>query len=85
MDRRVFSNDDAGTAMRVLTIVWASCVAIDFVVWALVAMTTGELVHPWWIWVAGPPGAVLGRPLRGGDQSCPIVIRRRLPAPVPHH
>ncbi|MDP9461979.1 MAG: hypothetical protein M3Q22_17550, partial [Actinomycetota bacterium] len=60
VDRRAFSNDDAGTAMRVLTIIWASCVAINTVVWALVATTTGELVHPWWIWVAGPPGAVLG-------------------------
>jgi hypothetical protein len=46
--------------MRVLTIVWASIVAINLVVWTLVSVTTGSFVHPWWVWVAGPPGAVLG-------------------------
>ncbi|MFW3171700.1 DUF1707 SHOCT-like domain-containing protein [Geodermatophilus sp. CPCC 206100] len=56
---RVFSRDAAGTTMRVLTIIWASVVAINLAVWALVSVTTGEFVHPWWIWVAGPPGAVL--------------------------
>jgi hypothetical protein len=70
--RRVFSDTQGGTAMRVLTIIWASVVAINFVVWALVALTTGDFVHPWWLWVTGPPGAVLatlyaagiGRPSR---------------------
>ncbi|MGK5112544.1 DUF1707 SHOCT-like domain-containing protein [Geodermatophilus sp. CPCC 205506] len=56
---RRFSNDASGTAMRVLTIVWASVVAINLVVWTLVSVTTGTFVHPWWVWVAGPPGAVL--------------------------
>jgi hypothetical protein len=56
---RVFSRDVGGTAMRVLTIIWASVVAINLAVWALVSITTGEFVYPWWIWVAGPPGAVL--------------------------
>ena len=69
---RAFSQDAAGTAMRVLTIVWASITAVNLAVWALVSVTTGELVYPWWIWVAAPPGAVLlvlysvgiGRPRR---------------------
>jgi Domain of unknown function (DUF1707) len=56
---RVFSRDAGGTTMRVLTIIWASVVAINLAVWALVSITTGEFVHPWWVWVAGPPGAVL--------------------------
>ena len=55
----VFSATPGGTAMRVLTIVWASVVAVNLVVWGIVSGTVGELVHPWWVWVAGPPGAVL--------------------------
>jgi hypothetical protein len=56
---RVFSDDDAGRAMRVLTIIWASIVSINLVAWGLVSLTSAELVYPWWIWVTGPPGAVL--------------------------
>ncbi len=58
--------------MRVLTIILASAVAINVVVWVLVSLTGGEFVYPWPVWVAGPPGAVLatlyaagiGRPRR---------------------
>ena len=58
--RPVFSPTAGGTAMRVLTIVWASVATLNLVVWGIVVVTTGELVHPWWLWVAAPPGAVLG-------------------------
>jgi hypothetical protein len=72
--RTVFSHDDAGTAMRILTIIWACAVAVNLVVWATVSLATGEFIHPWWLYVAGPPGAVLGvlyaagigRPRTGG-------------------
>ena len=57
--RRVFSSDDAGTAMRVLTIIWACAVAVNLVVWGTVSLATGQFLHPWWLYVAGPPGAVL--------------------------
>ena len=56
----VFSDDDGGTAMRVLTIIWACAVAINLVIWGTVSLATGDLLHPWWLYVAGPPGAVLG-------------------------
>ena len=58
--RQVFSDDDAGTAMRVLTIIWACAVAINVVIWATVSLATADFLHPWWLYVAGPPGAVLG-------------------------
>jgi hypothetical protein len=58
--RGVFSHDEAGTAMRVLTIIWACAVALNFVVWATVSLATADFLHPWWLYVAGPPGAVLG-------------------------
>lgn len=57
--RQVFSRDDAGTAMRVLTIIWACAVAINVVIWGTVSLATGQFIHPWWLYVAGPPGAVL--------------------------
>jgi hypothetical protein len=58
--RGVFSHDDAGTAMRVMTIIWACVVALNVVVWATVSLATTDVLHPWWLYVAGPPGAVLG-------------------------
>ncbi len=68
----VFSATAGGVTMRVLTIVWSAVVAVNLVIWGILVLTTGEAVHPWWLWVAGPPGAVLavlyaagiGRPRR---------------------
>jgi Domain of unknown function (DUF1707) len=57
--RRVFSDTDGGTAMRVLTIIWACAVAVNLVLWTTVSLATGQVLHPWWLYVAGPPGAVL--------------------------
>ncbi len=56
---RVFSDTPGGTTMRVLTTVWASLVAVNVVVWLLVAFFVDGFVHPWPIWMA-PSGAVLG-------------------------
>lgn len=54
-----FSDTGGGTTMRVLTIVWASIVAVNLVVWGIVSATNAQLLYPWFLWVAGPPGAVL--------------------------
>jgi hypothetical protein len=70
--RRVFSDTGGGVTMRVLTIVWSSLAAANFVVWGLLGVTTGHFLHPWWVWVAVPPGIALavlyvagiGRPRR---------------------
>jgi Domain of unknown function (DUF1707) len=72
--RSVFSDTGGGVTMRVLTIVWGSLAAVNFVVWALIAVSTGHFLYPWWIWVAVPPGVALavlyvagiGRPPRNG-------------------
>jgi hypothetical protein len=48
------------TALRVLNTIWLSLVALNLVIWGLVCLTTGEFVYAWWLWVAVPPGAVLG-------------------------
>jgi hypothetical protein len=55
----IFSRTAGGVAMQVLTIIWASLSVVNLVIWGIVALTVGEFVQPWWLWVAGPPGAVL--------------------------
>ncbi len=47
------------TALRVLWAIWLTAVSINVVVWALVSGTTGHLIYPWPLWVAGPYGAAL--------------------------
>jgi hypothetical protein len=32
---------------------------ITFTIWLITCVSTGELLFPWWIWVAGPWGAVI--------------------------
>ena len=68
---RVFSDTAGGTAMRVLSTVWLSLVAVNVVIWTLVSFLADDAVHPWFVWFA-PSGAVLavlyatgiGRPRR---------------------
>ncbi|MGY1803092.1 DUF1707 domain-containing protein [Blastococcus sp. SYSU D00922] len=54
-----FAQDDAGTAMRVLTIIWACILAATVSIWGATSLAVGEFVHPWFLYVVGPPGAVL--------------------------
>lgn len=53
---------------------WAVVSLLNFVIWLLVSVTTAEFVYPWWIWVAGPWGAVL---LAGQLMGAPPPIDRR--------
>ncbi|KOX22942.1 hypothetical protein ADK67_22345 [Saccharothrix sp. NRRL B-16348] len=48
-------------ALKVLSTIWLSVSVLNFALWLLVSLLAGEgLVHPWFLWVAVPPGAVLG-------------------------
>lgn len=38
---------------------WLTASLVNVVIWFLVSVTTGAMVYPWWIWVAGPWGAVI--------------------------
>jgi hypothetical protein len=57
--RPVFSDTGGGATMRVLTIIWASLTVVNLAIWGIVSLTSGVFVHPWWLWVAVPPAAVL--------------------------
>jgi hypothetical protein len=69
----VFARTPGGVAMQVLTIIWLSLTVVNATVWGILTATIDVEVYPWWLWVAGPPGAVLavlyasgiGRPKRG--------------------
>jgi hypothetical protein len=45
--------------LRVMWAIWLTAVSINVVVWVLVSLTTGNLLYPWPLWVAGPYGAAL--------------------------
>ncbi|MEJ2888247.1 DUF1707 SHOCT-like domain-containing protein [Actinomycetospora aeridis] len=45
--------------LRIAVAVWAAVSVINLVIWVAVSVGTGDPVAPWWIWVAGPWGAVL--------------------------
>jgi hypothetical protein len=57
--RKAFTDDDAGGAMKVLLIIWFCVSLVNLTVWGILESTVGD-IHPWWLYVAVPPGAVLG-------------------------
>ncbi len=48
-----------GRGRRAVVMAWASASAINLAIWAILSLTTLSWIYPWWIWVAGPWGAVL--------------------------
>jgi hypothetical protein len=50
---------DLPAALKVLWTIWLAAVSINVVVWVLVSGTSGQLIYPWPVWVAGPSGAAL--------------------------
>ena len=38
---------------------WLGVSVVNLLIWAVVCLATVEWVYPWWVWVAGPWGAVL--------------------------
>jgi hypothetical protein len=38
---------------------WAGASLINLLIWAIVCLSTMSWIYPWWIWVAGPWGAML--------------------------
>lgn len=71
---------DLPAPLKVLWTIWLAAVSINVVVWVLVAGTSGHLIYPWPVWVAGPYGAALLA------VSAPVVRNRRnrrLAAPPP--
>jgi hypothetical protein len=56
-ERGVFARLPA--PLRAAWIAWGTIVSVNVVIWVLVSASTGHLIYPWPVWVAGPWGAVL--------------------------
>ena len=56
----IFTRSPGGVAMRVLTTIWLGFVALNLTIWGILMLTLDGPVYPWWLFVAGPPGVVLG-------------------------
>jgi len=69
-------------ALKVLWTIWLAAVSINVVVWALVSGTTGHLMYPWPLWVAGPWGAALFAVSAAvaAIRHAPLFPARRLPS-----
>jgi hypothetical protein len=52
--------------------VWAAVSVLNVVIWLAVVAGTGAAVAPWWIWVAGPWGAVLALHALAGRAGLPV-------------
>jgi len=65
--------DAGGLAWRIVGSAWFGVSVLNLLIWAIISLATTDWIYPWWIWVAGPWGAVLlvgwlsglGRPKRG--------------------
>jgi hypothetical protein len=57
MSRRT---DNLRLGLRIATFLWAGVTLIHFTIWALVCIIGGGLGSPWWLWIAIPPGVVIG-------------------------
>ena len=44
---------------RAAVAAWASASMINLLIWAIVSLATLSWIYPWWVWVAGPWGAML--------------------------
>jgi len=53
------SGRGAPLSHRVLGSSWFFVSLLTFSIWAVTCIASGSLLYPWWIWVAGPWGAVL--------------------------
>ncbi len=54
------SRRDRGSVVwQVLGSTWFAVSAINLLIWGIISLALGDALYPWWIWVAGPWGAVL--------------------------
>jgi hypothetical protein len=44
---------------RPVVAAWLTASLVNVVIWGIVSVSTASFVYPWWIWVAGPWGAVI--------------------------
>ncbi|MQA15630.1 MAG: DUF1707 domain-containing protein [Pseudonocardiaceae bacterium] len=63
----VVSHEDG---QRGAVLAWLSVSLVNVVIWAVVCLATVSWIYPWWVWVAGPWGAVLLAGAVAGRAGC---------------
>ena len=58
-DGQTVDRSKANRGLRAAATAWLAVSLINVVIWGIVSITAAEFVYPWWIWVAGPWGAIL--------------------------
>ncbi|MFC4010785.1 DUF1707 domain-containing protein [Nonomuraea purpurea] len=48
-----------GAAMQAAWGAWAVASGVNWVIWLIVSVTSGDLAYPWPLWVMGPWGVIL--------------------------
>ena len=51
--------DTGGLVWRIVGSAWFGVSVLNLLIWAIVCVATASWIYPWWVWVAGPWGAVL--------------------------
>ena len=51
--------DVGGLVWRIVGSTWFTVSLINILIWGIICIATTDWIYPWWIWVAGPWGAVL--------------------------
>jgi Domain of unknown function (DUF1707) len=48
-----------GMVWKIVGSAWFFASFVNLVIWAIVCIASWDWIYPWWVWVAGPWGAVL--------------------------
>ena len=58
-DRPEPHRDRGSLVWRVVGSAWFAISVLNLLIWGIISLAIGDALYPWWIWVAGPWGAVL--------------------------
>ena len=53
------TSDNTRFMLRVVTLGWAGLTLLQFTIWAMISIISGEVDRPWWLWFSVPSGIVV--------------------------
>jgi hypothetical protein len=51
--------DTGSLVWRIVGSTWFAVSLLNILIWGIICVATTQWIYPWWVWVAGPWGAVL--------------------------
>lgn len=52
--------DKLTLTVRILTAVWLAVLLLEFAVWLVICIVSGDLGFPWWLWTVLAGGVLVG-------------------------